>query len=113
MISSNDARLAEAPVIVIVGFLFWLAMTMPSLEAAQNFDLVVYGGTSSGVITAVSAAREGAKVVLLVPGMHLGGMVSGGLGATDYGKKEVVGGMSLEFFQRVGRHYGEAVSWTF
>jgi glycine/D-amino acid oxidase-like deaminating enzyme len=74
---------------------------------------VGYGGTAGGVITAVSAAREGASVVLLEPGNHIGGMVSGGLGRTDYGKKEVIGGYSLEFFERLGRRYGEPVSWFF
>ncbi len=84
-----------------------------SLTAASRYDVVVYGGTAAGVITAVSAAREGASVVLLEPGNHIGGMVSGGLGRTDYGKKEVIGGYSLEFFERLGRHYGEPVSWFF
>ena len=77
------------------------------------FDLVVYGGTAGGVITAVTAAREGLAVALLEPGKHLGGMVSGGLGWTDYGRKEVVGGYSLEFFERVGRKYGRPIEWHF
>src|SRR5205085_318022 len=59
--------------------------------AARQFDVVVYGGTAGGVMTAVAAAREGASVALLEPGTHLGGMVSGGLGRTDFGKKEVIG----------------------
>jgi alkyl hydroperoxide reductase subunit AhpF len=71
-------------------------------RAAPAFDLVVYGGTAGGVITAVAAAREGLHVALVEPGKHLGGMVSGGLGWTDYGRKEVIGGYSLEFFERVG-----------
>jgi len=79
----------------------------------ETFDLVVYGGTAGGVITAVAAAREGLRVALLEPGRHLGGMVSGGLGWTDYGKKEVIGGYSLEFFQRVGAKYGRDVEWHF
>lgn len=44
--------------------------------AANRTDLVVYGGTASGVITAYTAAREGLQVVLLEPGDHLGGMVN-------------------------------------
>ena len=80
---------------------------------AQAFDLVVYGGTAGGVITAVAGAREGLTVALLEPGKHLGGMVSGGLGWTDYGKKEVIGGYSLEFFERVGAKYGRPVEWHF
>jgi hypothetical protein len=39
--------------------------------------------------------------------------VSGGLGWTDYGRKEVIGGYSLEFFERVGRKYGRDVEWHF
>ncbi len=79
----------------------------------QPFDLVVYGGTAGGVMTAVAGAREGLKVALLEPGRHLGGMVSGGLGWTDYGKKEVIGGYSLEFFERVGRKYDRPIEWHF
>jgi hypothetical protein len=78
-----------------------------------EWDLVVYGGTAGGVITAVAAAREGARVALLEPRDHLGGMVSGGLGWTDYGKKEVIGGYSLEYFQKVGRKYGMPIQWHF
>ncbi len=87
-----------------------------SFAATQSFDVVVYGGTAGGVIAAVSAAREGLKTALVEPGQHLGGMVSGGLGYTDFGKKEVIGGYALEFYYRVGRHYsmnrfGNEVSW--
>lgn len=83
------------------------------LLAARSFDVVVYGGTSAGVAAAVAAAREGASVALLEPGRHLGGMSSGGLGQTDAGKSETIGGISLEFYKRVGRHYGEEIGWRF
>jgi hypothetical protein len=81
--------------------LFFAAALLP----AQSFDLVVYGGTAGGAITAVSGAREGLKVVLLEPGRHIGGMVSGGLSRTDVGKKEVIGGYALEFYWRAGKAY--------
>jgi FAD dependent oxidoreductase len=76
-------------------------------EAAEprRFDVVVYGGTASGVVAAVSASREGESVVLIEPGKHLGGMVSGGLGATDHGNRGAIGGISREFFRRVLDHY--------
>jgi len=89
-----------------------VASAVASASAAQ-FDVVVYGGTAGGVIAAVSAAREKASVALLEPGRHLGGMTSGGLGRTDHGKKENIGGYSLEFYKRVGKHYGEDVTWYF
>jgi len=80
---------------------------------AETFDVVVYGGTSAGVTTAVAAAREGATVALLEPGRHLGGMSSGGLGATDFGKQATIGGLSREFYERVGKHYGQEIAWHF
>jgi FAD dependent oxidoreductase len=91
-------------------FIVAIAAAAPS---SRSFDLVVYGGTAGGVMAAVAAAREGLDVALLEPGAHLGGMVSGGLGWTDYGRKEVIGGYSLEFFQRVGRKYGREIEWHF
>ena len=71
----------------------------------QSFDLVVYGGTAGGVATAVAGARHGLKTVLLEPRDHLGGMVTGGLSRTDIGRREVLGGLSLEFYARVGMRY--------
>ena len=69
-------------------------------------DLVVYGGTASGVITAYSAAKEGLHVVLLEPRAHLGGMVTGGLSATDLGQFQIIGGYAREFYTRAAAHYG-------
>ncbi|MBI1940716.1 MAG: FAD-dependent oxidoreductase [Acidobacteria bacterium] len=80
----------------------------------RSYDVVVYGGTAGGAMAAIAAAREGARVALLEPRRHVGGMVSGGLGRTDFDNQiEVIGGMAREFFVRVGRHYGEPMSWTF
>src|SRR5690349_22874836 len=83
-------------------------------QAAQRFDVVVYGATSGGAIAAIAAARQGMRVALLEPGRHAGGMVTGGLGRTDMDRQEnVIGGLSREFFERVGRHYGQSASWIF
>jgi succinate dehydrogenase/fumarate reductase flavoprotein subunit len=79
-----------------------LGLALTASAATHNFDVVVYGGTAGGVIAAVSAAREGLHTALLEPTAHVGGMVSGGLGWTDYGKKEVIGGYAYEFYYRVG-----------
>lgn len=74
--------------------------------AQQSFDVVVYGGTAGGVASAIAAARQGAKTALLEPRTQIGGMVAGGLSGTDVGKKEVIGGLALEFYFRAGRAYG-------
>jgi hypothetical protein len=90
-----------------------LTMT-PSVRADDKpSDVVVYGGTSGGVAAAVSAARAGKSVILIEPGKHLGGLTSGGLGATDHGKPESVGGLSREFYQRVRKHYANPAAWKY
>ena len=63
-------------------------------DKATSADVVVYGGTSGGVIAAVEAARLGKQVVLIEPGRHLGGMSGGGLGWTDNGSTTTIGGLS-------------------
>src|SRR5262249_11685236 len=60
---------------------------------------------------AVQAARMGRSVVLIEPGRHLGGMTSGGLGATDIGKPEGIGGIAREFYQRIKQHYANPSAW--
>ncbi len=73
-------------------------------------DVCVYGGTSGGVAAAVQAARMGKKAVIIEPGQHLGGMSSSGLGVTDVGPGNVntyIGGVSREFYKRVGAKYGK------
>ncbi|MBU6400251.1 MAG: FAD-dependent oxidoreductase [Verrucomicrobia bacterium] len=83
-----------------------------SAETVQT-AVLVYGATSSGVVAAVAAARQGASVVLAEPGWHVGGMTSGGLGQTDIGNKGAIGGIAREFYRRLGRHYGQPEAWTF
>lgn len=77
---------------------------------AQRFDVVVYAATAGGVIAAVAAAREGLQVALAEPGRFIGGMTSGGLGRTDHGNKETIGGYSLEFYRRVGKKYARSAT---
>lgn len=82
---------------------------------AENYevDVCVYGGTSAGVIAAYTVSSLGKTVLLIEPGCHLGGLSSGGLGATDIGNKFAITGMSLDFYRRLGAHYGEIEQWTF
>ena len=77
-------------------------------------DVVVYGGTAGGVMSGISAAGQGASVIILEPGNHIGGMLTSGLGRTDMDRQEhIIGGLSLEFCRRVGAHYGKDVGWAF
>lgn len=74
-------------------------------------DIIVYGGTSAAVTAAVQAARMNRSVIVVSPDVHLGGLSSGGLGFTDTGNKEVIGGLAREFYQRVYDHYQSEQAW--
>jgi hypothetical protein len=76
-----------------------------SCDTASNYDIIVYGGTSGGVIAAAKMARLGHSVLLLSPAYHPGGMTSNGLGATDIGNKDAIGGMAHEFYRRIFNYY--------
>ena len=93
----------------------WLTIALVSFTAAQRspaqFDVVVYGGTSAGVMAAVQAKRMGKTVVIVGPDRHLGGMSSSGLGFTDTGNKAVIGGLAREFYHRIWRHYDGDSAW--
>ncbi|MBP90984.1 MAG: FAD-dependent oxidoreductase [Planctomycetaceae bacterium] len=81
------------------------------MASAETYDVVVYGGTSAGVVAAVQAKRMGKTAIIVEPGKHLGGLTSGGLGWTDSGNKAVIGGISREFYQRVKKYYDDPAAW--
>jgi len=86
-------------------------LSVSAMGIGASYDLVVYGGTAGGVATAVAGAREGLNVALLEPTNHIGGMVTGGLGATDHGNKKCIGGFALEFYERLGKFYNKPIAW--
>ena len=91
---------------VFCGFVFSV-QDLAAAEPEHAVDICVYGGTSGGVVAAVKAARMGKQTILIEPGLHLGGMSSGGLSYSDMGKAATVAGMSREFYERIGRKYNK------
>ena len=87
-----------------------LLLALPA-SADEHHDVVIYGGTSAAITAAVQAKKMGKSVIIVSPDKHLGGLSSGGLGWTDTGKKEVIGGLSREFYHRVFLHYDKDESW--
>ena len=81
-------------------------------RAAESADIVIYGGTSSGIVAAVQARKMGKAVVLIEPSNHLGGLTTGGLGATDIGNKAVIGGLARDFYHRIWQHYQNDDAWN-
>lgn len=83
-----------------------------ALQAADHYDIVIYGGTSGGITAAIQAARMGKSAALIEPTQFLGGLTTGGLSATDIGNKRAIGGLSREFYRRVFQHYSAPGAWN-
>lgn len=100
--------------VVLVTLSLFTCTTQVSQQKGNNAfeaDVIVYGGTSAAVIAAVQVKRMGRSVIMVSPDVHLGGLSSGGLGFTDTGNKEVIGGLSKEFYQRLYEHYQQDSAW--
>ena len=75
-------------------------------------DVVVYGGTSAGIAAAIQTARLGKTVLLIEPTNRLGGLTTGGLGQTDIGNKQVIGGIAREFYRQIKAYYDDPAHWV-
>ncbi|EOR94582.1 putative xanthan lyase [Arcticibacter svalbardensis MN12-7] len=74
-------------------------------------DVIIYGGTSTAIASAVQLSRMHKSVIIVCPEKHIGGLSASGLGFTDIGNKVVIGGISKEFYQRVYNHYQNDDVW--
>ena len=99
--------------LALAGGLFLPAHLVGCNDPAEGrlYDIVIYGASSAGIIAAVAAARKGQSVILVEPSNHLGGLTTGGLGATDIGIEGTIGGMSLEFYSQIREYYRAEDSW--
>src|SRR5690606_34888800 len=80
-------------------------------DQIYDADVIVYGGTSAAITSAMQVVRMGKSVIIVSPDKHLGGLSSGGLGFTDTGDKSVIGGLAREFYHRVFLHYQTDDAW--
>ena len=101
-----------------LAIIFFLTIGISGIKGTQkesnkslSADIIVYGGTSAAVTTAVQVAKMGRSVIIVSPDKHLGGLSSSGLGFTDTGNKEVIGGIAREFYQLVYDHYQKPGAW--
>lgn len=93
--------------VILFGLLFLLRCTTLSTD----YDIVIYGGTSAGISAALQSSRMGLSVILIEPGDRIGGLTTGGLGQTDIGNKQAIGGIAREFYQNVKKHYQIPENW--
>lgn len=83
-----------------------LLLSLP-FARAEEADVVVYGATPGGFCAAIAAAREGAKVVLLEPTAHVGGVNTGGLSFSDSNQtvRSTLLGLFEEWHRRIAADY--------
>lgn len=81
----------------------------------ENAKVIVYGGTPAGVIAAVTAARNGADVLLIEQTSHLGGLNTSGLitAESEHMINTSITGVAREFYVRMGAYFPEAYFKTF
>ena len=100
-------RLTELFILLFAVSFSFLSCNKDPLSA----DVIIYGGTSAAIISAVETIQSGKSVIIVCPDKHLGGLTSGGLGFTDSGNTNSIGGLSREFYHRVWLHYNDSAAW--
>ncbi|MEY4242894.1 MAG: hypothetical protein RLZZ245_479 [Verrucomicrobiota bacterium] len=95
----------------MIKLLLTFSLVLPLCAAEKQHDIIVYGGTSGGIIAALQAAKSERSVVLVSPTAYLGGLTTSGLGWTDLGSDAILGGLSREFYTRVYQHYQKPDAW--
>ncbi|WP_430426565.1 FAD-dependent oxidoreductase [Maribacter litoralis] len=92
--------------------IFTLILMFQGLNAqTKKYDIVIYGGTSAGVAAAIQSSRMNRSVVLIEPTSRIGGLTTGGLGQTDIGNKQAIGGISREFYENIKKYYDDSSNW--
>lgn len=81
------------------------------VKSQNDYDIIIYGGTSAGIAAAVESSRMGKSVLIIEPTDRIGGLTTGGLGATDIGNKIAIGGISREFYERIAKKYSSPDAW--
>jgi four helix bundle protein len=87
-----------ATVLLALAWVFGVALHAAP-EEAVHVDVCVYGGTPGGITAAISAAREGAAVVLLEQTKHVGGLSTSGLNRDEgeHMDRTTLGGLCQRF----------------
>ncbi len=80
-------------------------------HADEPYDVVIYGGTSAGIIAGIQAVSMRKSAIVIEPSARVGGLTTGGLGQTDIGNKHVIGGLSRNFYERIALHYADDAAW--
>ncbi len=83
------------------------------IKENTSYDVVIYGGTASGIAAALQCTRIGKSVIVLEQTHRIGGLTTGGLGHADIGIKQSIGGIALEFHRNLKAYYDNHDNWVY
>ncbi len=97
--------------IAVLTILVLAVLTVSSESCGRQpnatYDVVIYGGGRRGC----TSQAHGQVGHSRLSGESSWGLSSGGLGWTDSGATEVIGGLARDFYHRVWRHYQKPEAW--
>jgi hypothetical protein len=90
----------------LIHFLAFIMMLLNLSCSNSSYDIVIVGGGTSGVVSAIQSSRMGSKTLLIEESNWLGGMLtSAGVSAMD-GNYKLPSGFLKEFRDSLVSHYG-------
>lgn len=104
-------KMYKKTTLLTIIFSFYFIMSSFGYIIDKEYDVVIYGGTSAGISAAIQCSRMNKSVLLIETTNRIGGLTTGGLGATDIGSKIAIGGISREFYQNVKKYYEDSNNW--
>lgn len=108
---TNQPGLRPGFILTLIVCVLLTACASPEKQDDLDADVIIYGGTSAAISTAVQLVRMDKSVLIVCPEKHIGGLSASGLGFTDLGNKSVIGGISKEFYEEVYKHYQNDGAW--
>ncbi len=98
--------------VIVFTLIFFSTIHLDAKSQTHEYDIVIYGGTSAGIAAAIQSSRMGKSVLVIEPSSRIGGLTTGGLGQTDIGNKQAIGGISREFYQNIKKYYAIPSNWN-
>lgn len=76
-------------------------------------DVFIYGATPAGLMAAIELKKRGFSVAIAEITAYAGGMTTSGLGATDLGVEQAIGGLAKTFYDKVAQYYKKPKQFRF
>ena len=101
--------------LVLAGTFFRAGDFVYGQEVREPYDVIVYGGTPGGVIAAVAASRNFARVLLIEQTKHVGGLSTSGVNTaeSEHMINKAITGLAREFYVNMGLNFSEEYFQTF